>query len=206
MSITNGYATLAEYKAYIAVRSLAGSVGTDTSDDSVIEALIEGASRYIDLQTGRRFWADTNDADYYYQSLDGECVKLPDFKSITTVSVDFANTRSYTALTASDFDVLPDNYSAEAKPIRELHISPLSSYGYFPTCRKGIKVTGKRGWPAIPDDINTACLGIVQNVYSMRSGQSSGGNITVTAAGVVIRPQEVPAMAQKTIQGYRPMT
>ena len=207
MTITNGYVSLAEYKAYISMRGLSGSVGTDTSDDAVIEDLIEEVSRYIDRQTGRRFYPDASDTDYYYQAKEAYSIELPDFASITTVAVDYNNTRTYTALTATDFDELPDNYTAEGLPINGIAIAPTSlSSSYFPTWRRGVKITGKRGWSTHPDDIKGACLSIVESAYSMRSGQSSNGRVTVTASGVVIKPEEVPAMAQMIIKHYRYLT
>jgi hypothetical protein len=58
----------------------------------------------------------------------------------------------------------------------------------------------------VQEDIKETCLQIAQNVYSMRSGQSAAGRITVSAAGIVIRPEEVPAMAQAVITSYRRRT
>lgn len=58
----------------------------------------------------------------------------------------------------------------------------------------------------VQDDIRETCLQITQNVYALRSGQSSAGRITVNAAGIVIRPEEVPSMAQAVIQSYRRRT
>lgn len=205
MTIINGYATLAEYKAYIAVRGLAGTVGTDASDDTVIEDLIQAASRYIDRQSGRRFYADSVDTAYYYTAQNEYEMELPDFKSITTVSVDYNNVRSYTDLAAGDWEALPDNYSAEGDPITGIAILPTSA-AWFPIWRKGVKVTGKRGYPSVPDDIKETCLAIAQNVYANRSGQSSNGRISVTAGGVVIRPEDVPPMAMSIIKSYRIMT
>lgn len=51
--------------------------------------------------------------------------------------------------------------------------------------------------------IKTTCLQIAESVYSLRSGQASNGRITVTGAGIVIKPEEVPAMAQSVIESYR---
>ena len=206
MTITNGYATLADYKAWISVRGLAGSTGTDASDDVVIEVLIEGASRYIDRETGRKFYADSADVTRYYMSEDGGLsVKIDDLSAApTSVSLDTANVRTYTAIAATDYDLLPDNALVDGDPYRRLYVTPNGNY-FFPTWRKGVKIIGKFGFPSVPADIKEACLSITQQTYSMRSGQSSGGNITVTAAGVVVRPQEVPAMAQKTIIHFRDM-
>lgn len=205
MAITNGYATLDEYKNYIAVRGLSGAVGDDVSDDSVIEDLIEAVSRFIDRQSGERFYVDSSDTVYYYTAQEGYEMRLPSFASITTVAVDYNNTRTYTNLTASDWEALPDNYLAEGKSINGLAILPTSS-AYFPTWRRGIKVTGKRGWSAVPPDIKDACLSAVQNIYSNRSGQVSSGRINVTASGIVVRPEDVPPMAMATIKSYRGKT
>ena len=203
--ITNGYATVDDYHAYIAVRGLEGAVGADASDDSVIEVLLEAVSRYFDRETGRRFYVDLVDGVYYFEAKDPYEVKLPDFASITTVSVDFNNTRSYTDLATSDYDTLPDNHTADGLPITGLAISPVSTQ-YFPTQRRGIKVTGKRGWSSVPTDVKDATLAIAQNLNSTRSGQASSGQVSVTAAGVVIRPSDVPEFAQRIIMHYRPKT
>lgn len=201
--ITNGYATVEDYHAYIAMRGLAGAVGADPSDDSVIEVLLEAVSRYFDRESGRRFYVDLVDGVYYFEAKDPYEVTLPDFASITTVSVDFNNTRSYTDLATSDYDTLPDNHTADGLPITGLAISPVSTQ-YFPTQRRGIKVTGKRGWVSVPTDVKDATLAIVQNLNSTRSGQSSSGRISVTASGIVIRPSDVPEFAQRIIEHYRP--
>lgn len=206
MTITNGYATLAQYKAWMATRGLSGAVGTDASDDTSIEILIEGASRYIDRQSGRRFYADSVDATRYYTAKDSYSVEIDWLSAApTSVSVDFDDTRTYTALTSTDYDLLPDNALLDGLPYNEIAISPLSTQ-VFATQRKGIKVVGKFGFPAVPMDITEACLLIVQSVSGSRSGQTSGGKVTVTAAGVVIRPEEVPALAQKIITSYRKLT
>lgn len=44
----------------------------------------------------------------------------------------------------------------------------------------------------VQDEIKEAALEITNSVYSARSGQVSSGKVTVTAAGVVIRPEDIP--------------
>jgi hypothetical protein len=206
--ISNGYATLAEYKSWIAVRGMAGAVGTDVNDDAAIEILIEGASRYIDRETGQRFYADTSDATRYYTANDGGTYVYIDALSVapTSVSCDFSRLRSYEALASVEYDLLPDNALLDGYPYNKIELVASVATRLFPTQRRGVRVVGKFGYPTVPGDIKEACLSIVQNTYAARSGQTSGGSITVTAAGVVIRPQEVPAMAQKTIEHYRDIT
>lgn len=203
--ISNGYATLAQYKTWIAVRGLTGGVGTDTSDDTVIEILIEAASRYMDRQTGKRFYQNSSDETRYYSSEDEYCVKVDPLVSITSVSVDYSGTRSYTLLAPTDYDLTPDNAALDSHPYTALEIARLVSSAYFPTTRKGIQVVGKFGWPVTPKDVTDATLAIAQSLNASRSGQSSAGKLTVTAAGIVIRPEDVPPFAQDIIQSYRSM-
>ena len=66
-----------------------------------------------------------------------------------------------------------------------------------------MQVIGKPGWPVTPKDIQDATLTIAQSLNGARSGQTSAGKMTVTAAGIVIRPEDVPAFAQKIIESYR---
>ena len=200
--LTNSYATLAEFKAYATVRG--GSSSTDANDDTVIEDLLEMSSRYIDGQAGRRFWANTVDETRWYTPLLSDRVFIDDLSAApTSVKSDYGYDRTYSqTLSSTDYDLEPDNAAAFGMPYTYLEIAPGSSE-YFATVRKGVQIVGKFGFPSVPDDIKEACLGIAHNVYQNRSGQSSPGNITVTASGVVIRPQDVPAIAQKAIEKYR---
>lgn len=53
-------------------------------------------------------------------------------------------------------------------------------------------------------EARTAVCEIAQNAYRRRFGQAStSANATVTAAGVVLSPRDVPAMAQKFMERYR---
>lgn len=56
-------------------------------------------------------------------------------------------------------------------------------------------------WNVQPE-IKNVVLSTCQNMYADRSGQSSPGNVTVTQAGIVIRPQDVSAMSQRVISGF----
>jgi hypothetical protein len=199
--ITNGYATLAEFKGFYTMRG--GVVKPDVPDDGTIEGIIEAVSRYIDNETTRIFYAAMVDETRYYTPHDSRSVFIEDFSSVpTSVAVDLSNTRVYTVIANTQYEMSPENAAAKKLPYTMIYILP-NSGSYFPTFRNGVRVIGKPGFPAIPDDIREACLEISVNVYQSRSGQSSAGNITVTASGVVIRPENVPPMAQNTIRHYR---
>jgi len=205
VGLSNSYATVAEYKAWIASRGLAGAVGTDVSDDSVIEILLEAASRYIDRESGQRFYLNSNDETRYYTTEHGASteVDIDPLGSLTSVAVDYSGLRLYTLLTATDYDLTPDNAVVLGFPYTCIEINTFVSVAYFPAYRRAVQVIGKFGYPTTPTQIKEACLSIAQSLNGARSGQSSGGNVTVTAAGIVIRPMDVPAFAQKIIDGYK---
>lgn len=52
------------------------------------------------------------------------------------------------------------------------------------------------------ESIRQATLLIAQSMYASRTGQVAGGRMTVTASGVVIRPEDVPPSAQATLDKY----
>ena len=54
MAITNGYITLAEFKAYVTAPGQ--TMAVSAADDSVLEQLIEQVSRYFDGETSRTFY------------------------------------------------------------------------------------------------------------------------------------------------------
>jgi len=206
-TITNGYATLTEYKAWIAVRGLSGGVGTDTSDDDVLSELIEVVSRFFDQETGCIFYKESADATRYYTPISTISAKIDDMASVTSVSVDYEGLRSYTALTVNvDYELLPYNASLTGKPYNELAIIPTLSSKYFPLVTKGLRVVGKAGYPSVPKDIHGAVMATVQSFNANRAGQTNAGKITVTSGGIVIRPEDVPTWALEVIKHYRNRT
>jgi hypothetical protein len=51
-------------------------------------------------------------------------------------------------------------------------------------------------------EIKMACMMAAQSIYQTRTGQTSGGKITVTQAGVVIRPEDIPASVQAILDNF----
>ena len=181
-----------------------GAATTDTADDAVLEDLVERVSHYIDSQTGRKFYADSADATRYYTTLDPYECRIDDLSAAaTSVSVDYSTTRTYTAITVTtDYEFDPPNAAADGMPFTRIMIIPSSTY-YFSASRRGVKVVGKFGFPAVPEDIKGLTMAIVLNSKQSRSGQSSNGSVTVTGAGVVIRPRDIPDWGYKVLANYR---
>lgn len=148
MSITNGYATLAELKTYLGI--------TDSVDDTNLEAAVEAASRAIDFECRRVFYATS--ATRYFTAEAGDLLVLPDdLLSVTTLKTDDDADRVYeTTWATTDYDLEPVN----STPYTRVHLSPLGRYA-FPTQRRGVEIVGSWGHNATgayPDAVNQACL------------------------------------------------
>lgn len=146
MAISNGYATLSELKAFLGISA--------ATDDARLESAIESASRAIDTECSRQFYATT--ATLYFQTDDPLRLDLnADLLSATTISIDTTGRRDYTALSVSDYELDP-----EAAPYRTVWIAPGVSAA-FPLGRRGVRITGSWGYCATgsyPQAINKACL------------------------------------------------
>lgn len=204
MAIVHGYATLAEVKADKNITS------TNAGDDGVIEDMVEAASRWIDRQTGRRFWstvADSTDETRTYTPANAHRVYTDDILSITTLKTDEDEDRTYeTTWTTDDYDLLPENATLEGRPYTWIEVSPLGDYS-FPKHRKSVQIVGKFGFSDTPpDDIKQACIMIVVTMYNSRYGAGTTGSATITGAGVVITPSDIPSGAKMIVDHYRRMS
>lgn len=192
MTITNGYTTLADFK------NLKSIVSTDSVDDGVIENLIEQASRIIDTETGRTFYART-ETRYYNVPYGRQLIVDDDLLAVTKLT-----NGDGTEILATDYYLMPRNVSPKyAIVLKEM------SGAYWTADSSGnteyvIPVEGSWGYSATtPADIRRACEGIVLSTYQNRYGQTVTGVATVTGAGVVITPKDIPAESWQIIRAYR---
>lgn len=197
MAISNGYTTLAAYKIYASVSS------TDSDDEALIEDMIETASRFIDTQSGRTFYARSETR--YYSVPTGRTLKVDD--DLLTITASGLTNGDGNTIASTEYHLLPKNIS----PKYAIKLKDTSTYMWQGSSSGGyeyvISVAGTWGWVATaPDDIVTACKQIVKHYLTKRSGQSTEGVATITGAGVVITPAGVPASAMQIINKYRKRT
>ena len=194
--ITNGYTTRA------AVLDMLRAQSTDAVDDTVIDSMITKASRYIDLETTRTFYARTE--THYFdvpRPYNRELLMDDDLLTVTTLTNGNAE-----VLTTSDYVLLPYNDSPKYA-IKLLDVSDKiwEVNSTTNSAERAISLIGAWGWSATsPDDIKDACEMICESKYRNRFGENLGGTATITAAGVVITPQDVPALAARIINRYKP--
>lgn len=197
MAITNGYATLAEYKAYTVSRGQTAT--TDAADDAVIEYIIEGASRLIDTYTGRTFYGRSG--THYYNAPNEKTLYIEDddLISITTLT-----NGDGTVISSNDYKLLPLNKS----PKYAIYLEPGSNLAWEADDDGDsvgtISINGVWGYSSTaPHDVRQACLIIALSEYMRRFGENVTATATVTGAGVVLTPQGMPRNAAELLNTYR---
>jgi hypothetical protein len=185
MAITNGYATLTEIKNYMSI--------SDTTDDSLLEDLVESASRSIDRIANRRFYLDTSASARLYRAYSNIFVFVDDIGSTTNlvVAIDSAGNGTYSKTLALNTDYILDPLTSQSlnRPYTQLTmVSNTESWPIFPGIsqnglRPGVQVTAKWGWPSVPSDINMACLILTADLYKRKD--APGGILGLGDLGVV---------------------
>ena len=182
MAITNGYATLQELKTWLGI--------SGSPDDSRLEQAIEAASRAIDAECSRRFYAST--LTIYPVADKPDSLLLPDdLLSITELATDNSNTRTYTAWAGTDYELEP-----EVAPYRAVWVTPGASRSFMIDTRRAVKITGSWGYCATgshPDAIRKACLLLATRYFKRKDapfgvvGTPELGFMRVTAKDPEVR-------------------
>ena len=175
MTITNGYATLAEIKAADVL-----NIG-NTDHDTILETVIEGVSRAIDNWTGRHFYSATETR--YYTSELSDILYVDDISTATglTIYTDDDGDRTYeNTWAATDYDLMPFNASTDGHPFTYIETTPNGDYN-FPGTKKGVKIVGSFGWASVPKPINRAC--VLQSVRLLKRYLTPLGQSAMTQLG-----------------------
>lgn len=184
MSITNGYATLAQIKNRLNI--------TSTSDDTMLEEAVESASREVDNFCGRRFYADAAATARVFYPVNGCRVLVDDFYDLASlqIAVDNDDDGVYETLLSGGYVLKPLNGVVDGEagwPYWKIDaVGGLS----WPTWsgRPPIQVTAKWGWSAVPKPVYQATLLVATANYKLKDvafGTAGVGDIgTVTVRDV----------------------
>lgn len=179
MAISNGYATLAELKSYLKIE--------DSMEDSLLENIVEAASRSIDRIANRRFYLDSSASARTYRPSDLLRVFVDDFGSTSGLVVKTDPNASGTYVTTlvvnTDFIVEPVNASAKGRPWNYITIVSGESFSLPTNYRPQVEVTARWGWPSVPDDINQATLILSADLYKRKD--SIGGVLGLSELGAI---------------------
>jgi len=179
MAITNGYATLAELKAYLKI--------DDSMEDTLLENIVEAASRSIDRIANRRFYLDSTATARQYRPADLLRVFTDDFGSTSGLVVktdpNDAGVYATTLVLNTDYIVEPVNAAAKGRPWNYITIVSGESYSLPVNYRPQVEVTARWGWPSVPDDINQATLILSADLYKRKD--SIGGVLGLSELGAI---------------------
>lgn len=185
MVLGSNYTTVEAVKK---TRQLSGT----TYADNDIEIAIGAASRAIDVVTNRHFYRDDpNEAAVvrYYTPSSAGLVLIDDLIPDATNEVAVGRVSTFTELVENtQFVYGPLNADADGRPFTRLE-SPGGNpaYGCFPVCARSVRVTGRFGWPAIPEAIEQA-TGILASMLMLRHREA--------IYGVILAGSEIGAIAR----------
>lgn len=202
MAITNGYATLNELKGYLSI--------SDSTDDTLLEDLIEAASRSIDRIANRRFYLDSSASARLYRAYSDIFVYVDDIGTTSglVVAIDENGNGTYTKTLTLNTDFILDPLTASSlnRPYTQLTmVSNTQMWPIFPGLtqnglRPGVQVTAKWGWPSIPNDINMACLILAADLYKRKD--APGGILGLGDLGAV-RMSPIGRDVTAMVRAYR---
>lgn len=144
------YATVTELKTRIGIG--------DATDDTVLGEVLDAVSRGIDNYCNRFFHQTAAGTIKCYTPVDSDDVLIDDCVTLTVVATDGDGDRTYeNTWAATDYDLLPEN-AGSTTPYTLIATAPGGNYSFPVGVRKGLKLTGTWGWPAVPDPVHEACL------------------------------------------------
>jgi hypothetical protein len=147
VAIQHGYATLDEVKRVLGIAS------SDQTEDGWLELCIEGASRQVDLDTGRHFYPVTETRAF--TATDASVVAVDDLISITSLTSDDNGDRVYeTTWATTDYDTEPYN----RLPITAIRFAHAGVSRFPDTIRRGVLITGEWGYGSVPATVRTATV------------------------------------------------
>jgi hypothetical protein len=180
--LSNAYVELEQVKKSLELE------GTSFADADLRTAVL-AASRAIDQACDRRFWLDADANQIRYYTADSPNVVLvDDVVTLTSVLVDQDGDGTWeeTWVANTDYVAEPLNAAADSWPYTRLRVHPSRGAGWSPYPR-GVKVTGKFGWAAVPAQI-TEATSILASKLLRRSREAPFGVVTVGIdAGAAMR-------------------
>jgi hypothetical protein len=174
-----------EYAEEATLREMLAIEEDDTTRTNLLQRALTSASRSVDLTTGRRFWLDPVPVARTYRlrgriacEPDGDVLLVDDLGSTTGLIVETGTPDNWSAVTG--YETVPDNALLDGRPITGL-LRVGGSWGYE---RGRVRVTGRFGWPAVPDDIAQATLLQAARLYKRKD---SPEGVTGSAEWGVVR-------------------
>lgn len=179
MAIVNGYITLAGLKNYLKI--------DDSVEDTLLEQIIESASRSIDRIANRRFYLDGTATARTYRPVGNMRVIIDDVGTtsglILKTDPNSSGVYQTTFTLNQDYIVEPTNALAKGRPINYLTIVGGTAMSLPVNYWPQVEVTARWGWPSVPDDIEQATYILSADLYKRKD--SIGGVLGLSELGAI---------------------
>jgi hypothetical protein len=197
MSVSNGYATLAELRANLTFGA------ANTASDTQLEGLLETGSRALENVCHRRFYGKAETR--YYTAEDGYEIQVDDFTSVSALKTDDNGDGTFeTTWTTAAYSLkYGNNYNAalDGKPYTQIEATESGGLTFPVAIRKGVLVSGVCGYSAgtasstaCPKPIHDATLLLAERVYKRKdtplgfAGNPALGQQTIRVTDVLSDP------------------
>lgn len=166
MTLLHAYADVPQLREHMADDN-------DVAPETMLERVLNTASRQIDEICGRKFWLDTAVTVRTYKPPECDIAWVADIGTTTglIIATDADDDGVFeTVWATTDYELEPGNADTVGGAYAWWRIIPVDRY-LFPTAgrRKTLKVTAKHGWSSVPPDIEEACLIRAYALYKRRS-------------------------------------
>ncbi len=173
---TNALTSLSAMKSYLKIEL------TQTSDDSLLEDLINASSNQIEGYCKRKFKEQTyTDEEYDGNGLKYLYLQQYPVKSISSVTVD------------------ETTLSTDSYKIKKSNGNLIRVKGTWPKGDINILLTYIAGYIEIPSDLELACKHLVKSYFNSDIASFS----TTFQEGMVFRPEALPAQVKTLVAPYK---
>lgn len=195
MAITNGYLTRAQLKAALAIQP------SDTVDDTLLDEIVNTASRLVDQYTGQFFYAITGGTASFTPETYYTVNTLP-FTSVTTLKTDEDGDGIYEVTwSATDYQALPGNAPLFDEPFTKIEVRPTGTKAFPINLTSSVQIIGNLGWSACPSEVAQATTIQATTIYESR--KTPFGIAGATETGVIRMTSRLHPEAQLLLDGYR---
>lgn len=185
---------------YVSAAALKATLGiTVATYDADITTAVSAASRGIDEATHRRFWADADATKvrHYTPHVRSRVLTIDDLVTLGSVKTDHSGDATFTTTLTenTDFVLEPLNAADEnpVEPYTRVRLHPASS-AYWPAYPRSVQVTGKFGWPAVPDQVVRATTILATKLFKRQDapfGIVTAGIDQATAMRIAVNDPDV---------------
>lgn len=171
-----------------------------------LERSLATAHKTIDGACGRRFWADSSDQTRRYSSLSGDYIRIDDLHTLTSLKSDDGGDGTFenTWTENTDFNLEPLNAAADGKPWTAVRKHPAGSYSFSTSYPRTVELTGRFGWPSVPDPIREATLILASKLFKRKReapfGIFTGGGIEGVAVRLTRTDPDIPMLISNYVR------